>query len=655
MWPILPAVFVGLFYVTKIRGMIHLPDPSEFSVSKLTSHYPTSLIHYFHLVSRQFDFSQLHTPCILDQKLHMYQKLRPKELKFRTLRFTSSSIFTFILIGTASTAEVYPFAKAKCSTDFPIGCHTGFSSQMAFVYTSKEFFAPESFVGLASPELSRLLNVPILLTWYLNDGSLSEAVVFCGDCAVENSVIYNCTDISERNETCGPQMMEWYVKAGEQPAPCVSPGLLYEFHVESPYHNGSYAAAKALNCIPSREGRPSEVVISTVLREFIGGYTTGADFMLGARPPALSIFAAHSVQVENSRNPYTSPFSSFAWLMILLTVALVGLFLAIAKNRQKLRYLQGVNTMLWMMLKLLAMFLNQSISPGIWTTNKASKVVGAHVAPAVVFIVIIYTSALHSEFTLSKSKHLKINYIHELAASTVYLLFNDSHCPVLQQYRSAEFRGLTDSGVKICHKIAQLIDQCTFIKQSHIALTAVALGRFPANNTPFWEIFQSVVSIGRNLGLICASEIEQVLNAARFSGMVDKMAFLTSQQDSLQVWNALKRSTEVDFGYKLDGEDSYYRPRTGVRLPSNLMPNQQWVRRNLRALFSSGIHDLWSRWERMSAFLRIKRMGEKWARIQSSPRPISLRNSWFLAVVVQVLLPALTLSCLVAVAEKVID
>ena len=378
--------------------------------------------------------------------------------------------------------------------------------------------------------------------------------------------------------------------------------------------------------------------------------------MLGARLPPLGIMAAHGVQVKKGRNPYFSPLSAPAWMLLFVTAALVAPFLSISEYDRGMGCAHFMRTMLGQMLQSLGILINQPVSPTIWRANVTAKLLSVHVIPGVMFIALVYTSALHSEFTLKKSNHLKINYIHELAGSNVYLVFNDAHCQMVSQYRGTEPKGEIYSGIKLCTKIiGQLIDQCTFLEQSQIVLKGVALHRVPANDTPAWEVFQHVVGLGRNISLICTNEISQVLNAAKFNGTIDKIAFLTSQQDSPKVWNILRQTTEVDFGYKLDGEESYYRPRTGVRLPSYLRPNQQWVRRNLRALFRSGIHDLWSRWERRSAYVKVKRMGEKWTRAQSRPRPISLENSWFQSVVVHGLLPAFLVSCLVAVAENILN
>ena len=199
-----------------------------------------------------------------------------------------------------------------------------------------------------------------------------------------------------------------------------------------------------------------------------------------------------------------------------------------------------------------------------------------------------------------------------------------------------------------------MMDQCSFLKESVIALKGAAVNRVPEKGTATRAIFMNALKIARSISLICTSEIHGVLAAARVNDTIDQIAFLTSQQDFPSVWNALERSNaeKVDFGYTLDGDESFYRPRTGVSVPSNLRSNQQWVWRTLRALYSSGIMDLWTKWERMSAFVRVSRLAEKWARVKARPVPISLKNSWFLAVLIQGLLPALALSGLVALAER---
>ena len=451
-----------------------------------------------------------------------------------------------------------------------------------------------------------------------------------------NNLTQTCTRSNiDGGQSCLQLAYDRYLAVLVFPAPCYIDTIFEPENVSTPFHNSSRASLDLLEC------QQNESLYSTRVSDWLtsaeGSYPSDEDFLLLSQSQPYYVITSDKTFVVfgSSKNPYLSPFDGFTWASIgatftaFITVAALVLHLS---GKRLYRSLAMAST--WG----IGAYLDQ-----IKVHEGAREQTGVKCYVLVLRLLILsltvpamvltnhYRSALHSEFAVTDENYLNIGGIEAFGDFKLYLLLEGKECEDFR-VRRAQLNDTGKAGKEAC-LLSSAKGECLFVQQA-IMGSIWSENAVPTMNSSYRERLSKVDRIYGNMTFACINDLEEILRSVDHSGQ--KRAFVASYDIADLAWTEIEkemwRNPKVKFYYKQDPQDSFFISPNGFTFGMNLGPHQDWVRRRLRSLFDSGIQLLWARWERWDSDKRLAKMLEIWVQTNHKQNPITLENSWILAV-----------------------
>ena len=635
---------------------------SQYSSSQTTSRtsfneiqllFPNPSFTFYFLVLDPdfFDFTQSQVPVVIDDLLDRKMTGHDIKLNLKFTHFSLKKLPAIVILGSKPWQTVVGAENFMCNAPFHDGsleypglltCPYALSENVIFLMDQK-ITKRISIDSEHYQTLSRYSHV--LLFLFYDQGRLNQGHAFCLYCNQSHAVttalkcIKSLTSSDNEAQVDCKDIHNRYQSQLVVPAECVNWSIMDALHLAvgkpSPFHPSASSAIDALQCRNrmSKELR-QEINIMALLPSQEGKYPAYSDLVLEPHSrPYLIISSDNVVLLGSGPNPFTSPFDSFTWLLVggtLLSFILAALRFSLRVERKETCTNENIATTLFTTYGILLDQINGNIRH-ISKGSLAVRLLLVSLTLPTILLTNHYRSALQSEFTVRTEAYLDIESSEELFGYKVYLLFDGEQC---KSYKSKLYTLTIDvkAVAKTCTLNPHHPPGCTFYTQASLASVWLRYTGGSEGASYRRAKLKRMESIYRNTSYACVHDIPQIVKS-RGSGNDSKLVFMVSQTLVPAAWLEFAKLMQEDpsrvFAYKKDSEGSFFVQPRGFMIPLQLGPHQVWVRKKLRALFSSGIQLLWIKWKRIRLDRRMEKM---WANYTAEsirkPRGISLKESW---------------------------
>ena len=608
--------------------------------------YPNVSIYILNFDSNFFDVSGTEFPLVIDEFSDGKLTRDVRKLKLHEIHFGLHGLIGLAVLGNRDLDELSQVAglmcdisAAKLAPDYPdlLNCPVQMSNEfyvLANAHSMMDMRSAGDFKFAHRAVLGRFSH-SVLVLWY-EEAELRRAKALCMHCNGTSVMTDTCQKIDNNGagNDCAAHARRSYMATLAAPGPCGFTRWPKRMTFQSPFHKSTHEAVDILGCRRA-ENVTNSVLITLWLLSIEGNYPAFSEVLLKlhSQPAYVFTFDSTIIMSTNGRNPYMIPFSTSTWALLL--ASMVGFSMTMgAIDRAHTRMMRFSNNFAKVFYWSACVLLDQigNIVPS--SSNRfltCKRVLALTFVMAAIILNNHYRGALHSEFAVTSESTINIKGIEYLGDYKIYFLFDGEQCDEFQEYRTEV--GAKEAGNFTCFTDGRngITGDCTFIQQAKLSATIWRDRIMYAGTTPkHMKRLENVARIYKNMSYACVQELPEIFHTLNDS----KAAFVAPEGAVSSTWSAVRSildtNPRLQFAFKQDSEASFFVAPNGLQLTMRLASHQVWVRRKLRALFSSGLQFLWEKWERKNVTDRSRRLWEDYLQRSRIAKPISLRGSWIL-------------------------